>query len=105
MDRLTIRNSDGSVSQPTNSTFEEVFNRLAEYEDIGLSPEEIEVRLGRFSAFLYYATKGKMIATNHSLKAMMSYADAWCNECEDRQFSEKYKKAEAERAVKGEQDA
>lgn len=31
--RLTIRNSDGSVSQPTHSTFEKVFNRLAELED------------------------------------------------------------------------
>lgn len=31
--RLTIRNSDGSVSQPTHSTFEKVFNRLAEIED------------------------------------------------------------------------
>ena len=31
--RLTIRNSDGSVSQPTNSTIEKVFNRLAELED------------------------------------------------------------------------
>lgn len=34
MNRLTIRNSDGSVSQPTHSTFEKVFNRLAEYEDM-----------------------------------------------------------------------
>jgi hypothetical protein len=32
-ERLTIRNSDGSVSQPTNSTIEKVFNRLAEIED------------------------------------------------------------------------
>jgi hypothetical protein len=31
--RLTIRNSDGSVSQPTNTTIESVFERLAEYED------------------------------------------------------------------------
>lgn len=41
MKRLTIRNSDGTVSQPTHSTFENVFNRLAEYEDTGLEPEEI----------------------------------------------------------------
>lgn len=39
MERLTIRNSDGSVSQPTHSTFEKVFNRLAEYEDTCLPPE------------------------------------------------------------------
>ena len=42
MKRLTIRNSDGFVSQPTNSTFEKVFNRLAEYEDTGLEPVEIK---------------------------------------------------------------
>ena len=42
MDRLTIRNSDGSISQPTHSTFEKVFNRLAEYEDTGLTPEEVK---------------------------------------------------------------
>ena len=42
MKRLTIRNSDGSVSQPTNSTFEKVFIRLAEYEDTGLEPVEIK---------------------------------------------------------------
>ena len=32
-ERLTIRNSDGSVSQPTNTTIEKVFYRLAELED------------------------------------------------------------------------
>lgn len=41
MTRLTIRNSDGSVSQPTHSTFEKVFNRLAEYEDLGKTPDEL----------------------------------------------------------------
>lgn len=41
MDRLTIRNSDGSVSQPTHSTVEKIFDRLAAYEDTGLTPEEI----------------------------------------------------------------
>ena len=41
MNRLTIRNSDGTVSQPTNSTCEKVFNRLPEYEDTGLEPDEI----------------------------------------------------------------
>ena len=32
-ERLTIRNSDGSISQPTHSTFGKVFYRLAELED------------------------------------------------------------------------
>lgn len=41
MERLTIRNSDGSVSQPTNTTVEAVFCRLAEYEDTDLTPADV----------------------------------------------------------------
>lgn len=33
MERLTMRNSDGSVSQPTRTSVEAVFYRLAAYED------------------------------------------------------------------------
>lgn len=40
-ERLTIRNSDGTVSQPTGTTVESVFYRLAEYEDTDLLPEDI----------------------------------------------------------------
>ena len=41
MKRLTIRNSDGTVSQPTTTSIEALFYRLAAYEDTGLEPEEI----------------------------------------------------------------
>lgn len=41
MKRLTIRNGDGSVSQPTSTTVEAAFNRLAEYEDTGFSPADV----------------------------------------------------------------
>ena len=41
MKRLTIRNSDGTVSQPTTASIEALFYRLAAYEDTGLEPEEI----------------------------------------------------------------
>lgn len=41
MERLTMRNSDGSVSQPMRTTVEAVFYRLAAYEDTGLEPEEV----------------------------------------------------------------
>lgn len=33
MERLTIRNSDGSYSQPTHTTFEKMFYKLASFED------------------------------------------------------------------------
>lgn len=34
MERLTIKNSDGSYSQPTDTTFYEIFNKLGELEDV-----------------------------------------------------------------------
>lgn len=39
MERMTIRNSDGSVSQPTDLKWAEALERLAAYEDTGLEPE------------------------------------------------------------------
>ena len=42
MKRMTIRNSDWTVSQPTNLNWENVLYRLAAYEDSGLEPEEIK---------------------------------------------------------------
>lgn len=33
MERLTIRNADGTYSQPTHTTFEKMFYKLAEFED------------------------------------------------------------------------
>ena len=33
-ERLTIKNSDGTYSQPIDTTFEKVFNKLAQLEDI-----------------------------------------------------------------------
>lgn len=42
MERLTIRNSDWTVSQPTNMNWENVLYRLAAYEDTGLEPYEIK---------------------------------------------------------------
>ena len=43
MERLTIRNSDGSVSQPMDLRWDEALKRLAAYEDTGLEPEEIAI--------------------------------------------------------------
>ena len=42
MERLTIRNSDGSVSQPTDWKWAEALDCLADYEDTGLTPGEIK---------------------------------------------------------------
>lgn len=42
MERLTKRNSDGTVSQPTNLRWADALYRLAAYEDTGMKPKEIE---------------------------------------------------------------
>lgn len=41
MERLTIRNSDGGVSQPTDMKWAEALDRLAACEDSGCAPEEV----------------------------------------------------------------
>ena len=43
MKRLTIRNSDGSVSQPVDMKWSEALERLAAYEDMELEPEQLRV--------------------------------------------------------------
>lgn len=47
MERLTIRNSDGSVSQPTGLNWADALNRLAAYEDTGMTPKEVHDMLER----------------------------------------------------------
>lgn len=42
MEHLTIRNSDGTVSQPADLKWAEALKKLAAYEDTGLEPEEAE---------------------------------------------------------------
>jgi hypothetical protein len=41
MKRFTIRNSYGTVSQPVDLKWDEALERLAAYEDTGLTPEEL----------------------------------------------------------------
>ena len=58
MKRLTIRNSDGSVSQPTDTTFEKAMYRLAAYEDTGFDPEELsEIALANKEGRLFIKKK------------------------------------------------
>lgn len=53
MERLTIRNSDGSVSQPMDLRWADALNRLAAYEDTGLEPREISAAMkdGTYAQF------------------------------------------------------
>lgn len=50
--RMTIRNSDGSVSQPTDLKWAEALEKLADYEDSGLIPAEVRSMSGEWCAMM-----------------------------------------------------
>lgn len=60
MNRLTMRNSDGTVSQPTSTTIESAFYRLAEYEDLGYTPEDLHKILLRFKVLSFNAKMAEL---------------------------------------------
>ena len=65
MERLTIRNSDGTVSQPTSTTIEAAFYRLAAYEDTGLEPEDLrsneDIDFARVVELLRADAEGRLV--------------------------------------------
>ena len=91
-ERLTIKNSDGTYSQPTDTTFEMVFNKLGRLEDIlekyGIeSVEELNKKIG------YYTDKIDLEAENDYLKktiekqnivtqSILKDRDVWRSACE-----------------------
>lgn len=50
--RLTIRNSDGSVSQPTDLKWAEALEKLADYEDSRLTPAEVHSMSGEWCVMM-----------------------------------------------------
>lgn len=52
MERMTIRNSDGSVSQPTDLKWAEAIDCLAAYEGTGLTPGEVYSMSGEWRAMM-----------------------------------------------------
>ena len=68
-------------------------DRLADCEDIELSPEDIEQTLCNFSSFLMETTHGRMSKTNYTVQAMVSEANDCfqkiCDECEEKRQPEK----------------
>ena len=50
--RLTIRNSDGSTSQPTDLKWTEALEKLADYEDSGLTPAEVRSMCSEWCAMM-----------------------------------------------------
>ena len=73
MERMTIRNSDGSVSQPTDLKWAEALDRLAAYEDTGLMPRDIEELLK-----MAVAKTDKVLRLEEDLHAMKSELCQYC---------------------------
>lgn len=64
MERLAIRNSDGSVSQPTDLRWAEALERLADYEDTNLMPEEFKS---------YWAFFEDLVEDQKASEALLAY--------------------------------
>ena len=62
MERLTIRNSDGSVSQPMNLRWADALRKLADYEDTGLEPgdlRKLKIKNGKWLRITEYQGEGR----------------------------------------------
>ena len=70
MERLTSKN--GWLYPMDSNQIKAIYDRLAAYEEIELTPEEIENTFFRFSSLLCELTHNRMSKTNYTLKAMLS---------------------------------
>lgn len=74
----------------------QLYEALQRYEDLEMTPEDIEQQLTNFSSFLMEMTGGRMSKTNYTVQAMVSEAndhnESLCDECSDRQQLAEIKK-------------
>lgn len=106
MDRLIYKEANGDLTCRSRD-FEKIFPTLYAYEELELTPQEIEQQLKNFSSFLMEMTGGRMSKTNYTVQAMVSeandYYESVCDECSDRQQLDELKKELDQ--VKKERDA
>ena len=72
----------------------QLYEALQRYEDLDMTPEDIEQQLTNFSSFLMEMTGGRMSKTNYTVQAMVSEAndhfESVCDECFDRTELKRY---------------
>lgn len=88
MERMTIRNSDGSVSQPTDLKWAEALDRLAAYEDAGPLDRLLELaeadKDGRLVVLpckvgdVVYGFHGEKTILPMVVKWIETYTNGWC---------------------------
>lgn len=106
MDRILYKEANGDLTCRARD-FDKVFPTLYAYEELEMTPDEIEQTLLNFSSFLCEMTGGRMSKTNYTVQAMVSeandYNESLCDECYDRKYLAEVEK-ELEK-VKAERDA
>jgi len=90
----------GPTAFPQTELEKCALKKLAAYEDIGLTPEEITDMEYRFSSFLCEMTNNRLSKTNYTVEAMVSCADDCreqeCEDCWERKELSRYQELEAQ---------
>ena len=88
MDKILYKDSNGDLSCRSRD-FYKIFPTLHAYEELDMTPDDIEKTLLAFSSFLMEMTGGRMSKTNYTVQAMVAEAndhfERVCNDCFDRQ--------------------
>lgn len=89
MDRILYKEANGDITCRSRD-FDKIFPTLYAYEELEMTPEDIEKTLLNFSSFLMEMTGGRMSKTNYTVQAMVSeandYFESCCDECSDRKY-------------------
>lgn len=97
MDRILYKEDNGDLTCRARD-FDKVFSTLYAYEELEMTPEDIEQTMLRFSSFLMEMTGGRMSKTNYTVQAMVAEA----NDYQQQELDEIEKELEK---VKQERDA
>lgn len=89
MDRLTYRDGHGEAWY-SGGTPADHLHRLADYEDLEMTPEDIEQTMLNFSSFLMEMTGGRMSKTNYTVQAMVAVANDYQQQELDKERDEAY---------------
>lgn len=74
MDRILYKELNGDITCRARD-FDKVFPALYAYEELEMTPEDIEQTMLRFSSFLMEMTGGRMSKTNYTVQAMVAEAN------------------------------
>ena len=92
MDKLIHKDPETGRLMCYGRDFGMVLATLHAYEELDMTPEDIEQTMLNFSSFLMEMTGGMMSKTNYTVQAMVSMAndhfEKACDECADRQALE-----------------